>query len=47
MDEIVSNFAPPVIGLLAAAAGLLYARHIRRQAERRRQSRAHAPRPAE
>jgi hypothetical protein len=47
MDELVSNFAHPLVGLLAAAIGLLHARHIRRQAERRRQSGAHAPRPAE
>jgi len=47
MDEWLRDLGPPVIGLLAAGAGLLYARYVRRQAARREKSRTHAPRPAE
>jgi hypothetical protein len=47
MDEFLRDFAPPILGLLVAAAGLLYARYIRCQAARRRSCGAIAPRPAE
>ena len=47
MDELLRNLSPAIIGLLVAGAGLLYARHIRRQAQRDRESRAQATRPAE
>jgi hypothetical protein len=45
MDECFRDFAPPLVGLLVAGVGLLYARHIRRQAARRR-AEATTPRPA-
>lgn len=47
MDELVSNFAPPAVGLLVAALGLLYARHVRRQAASQRELHGPEPRPAE
>ena len=47
MDELVKDLAPPVVGLLAAAAGLLYARHIKRQSARARRAGEAAAHPAE
>ncbi|MGA9582333.1 MAG: hypothetical protein WBR13_10240 [Allosphingosinicella sp.] len=47
MSNVLSNLAPAIIGLVAAALGLLYARHLRLGAERARQNRIEAARPAE
>jgi hypothetical protein len=47
IDEVLSNLAPAIIGLLAAAVGLLYARRLRGEAERARRDRIAAARPAE
>jgi hypothetical protein len=47
IDEIVRNSAPAIVGLLAAATGLLYTRHIRRQSSRAGRRGARAPGPAE
>jgi hypothetical protein len=47
MGDVLSNLAPAIIGLAAAALGLLYARYLRREAERARRTRIGAARPAE
>ena len=40
MDEILRNLSPVIVGMFAAAAGLLYARRIRWEARRDREARA-------
>lgn len=47
MAEMLSDLAPAIIGLVAAAFGLLYARRLRREAERARRQRIGDARPAE
>jgi hypothetical protein len=47
MADTLSNLAPAIIGLAAAAVGLIYARQLRLGAKRDRKRRVEAPDPAE
>jgi hypothetical protein len=47
MDELLRNLSPAIMGLIVAGAGLLFARHERRKAARRREAQQQAAGPAE
>lgn len=47
MSDMLGELAPAIVGLAAAAIGLLYARHLRLGASRARQARIEVARPAE